>query len=187
MKGTRHIPQEGSWVHSYSPGIWQVYRIVRGFFELRYSLEEPRRVSKRVLVQAKRLFDEGWKPAFAAESCDAGFISPLTEEEKSCLLQRCKEDDEICKAFQHYTPPPQDFLCNIGVKGEAGFQKLVGRLRTAFRDIENGITNTDLLRRLADAGIEQTPLTGLTLQFRCRDHELRDNEFVFRSVEVLNV
>jgi hypothetical protein len=45
----------GDWVYSFRQGIWQVYRILANFYELRYSLTEPKKMSNRILVFSKRL------------------------------------------------------------------------------------------------------------------------------------
>ena len=57
----------GDWVTSYTAGIWQVYKIIDDFYELKWNLKEKKEKSKRVMVFSKRLCHNNGKRSFSTE------------------------------------------------------------------------------------------------------------------------
>ncbi len=183
----------GDWVYSDSPGIWQVYRILEEAERMRSSLQERKRVRRDRLVFSKRFVDEGWKPAFANEVASSDLLRPLSDDDRRYLEEFIARNPQTLQEFKSHQPKGIDLVRNLplnvptSVKGNE-IQRLA---HDVFSDIgENGLTNDDILQRIATSElVRYTPKTirNATLQFICKDHELRGNEYVFREAQVIMV
>ena len=176
----------GDWVRPYSRGIWRVARVLSGFNELRWSLNEPKRTSSDVLVFSNRLVNESWKRSFSHEVSLADYVCHVSDDERLRIRAVLAEDARLAAAFHDFEAksPCVDLIANLGCgckSRKEPFERLCRRLFDA--DIQNGLTLDQVLERLADAGHSdcqrQVPAVA-TLQLVSVGHDVRDNEFVFR-------
>jgi hypothetical protein len=183
-----HNMNIGDWVYSCSPGVWRVYRIVAGFHELRYSLDEPKKLSKRVIVFSNRLVDVAWKPAFRSEFCEAALVRPLSAEDRGRVADLLLANPRLRLAFDTYEPRPVPLIVNLAmnVPDRARLQDFCETVLKG--EMPDGIPLDRVLQLLTEAGlverIGKTPFNA-TLQLVCRDHEVRSNEFILRDWKVL--
>lgn len=179
----------GDWVESYSPGVWQVIHVLEGFLELRFHPDEPKRVSRRRLVFSKRLVDDKWRKAFTAEMAEAAVVHPLGDGERSRLAEYANANLETLAAFEALQPEMPDHITSLRLNVPQpveveGFRRAVTQ---AFTGIEQGLTNDEVLDRLARSPLVaylSAGLSNVTIRFLCRQHEVRDGQFVFRAVDV---
>lgn len=86
-----------------------------------------------------------------------------------------------------------DFALNLrmDVSDAIGRNGVLRLVHDAFAGIEDtGMTNDEILQQIALSPLADCIASGMsnaTLQFLCRDHELRDNEYVFREAEVIMI
>ena len=181
----------GDWVETHSPGIWRVFRIERGFYEFRYRVGERKRISRRTLVFAKRLFDQNWKKSFATEVNDITTVTSLRDDEIAQAV--AKANPALLAEFLAWEPEGLDFMMALRFNFPPpveldGIRKAV---LAVFAGIESsGLSNDDILRRIAESHFGQLQADGIsnvTIRFLCRNYELRDGEFVFRAVDVLGI
>ncbi len=177
----------GDWVKARKAGVWQIYRILQGQWEMRYSLSSPRARSMRTTVFVRRLVNAEWQRAFSAECCDQSFIQPLSREEKKQLDEVLK-DQRLRESFQRYSPKPIDLIVNLPMGVPDRRELDVFCKNTLSPAMDPGIAMDDVLKMLDEANlarfVSQYPITA-TLQMVCRDHEVRNGEFVLRSCKVL--
>ena len=175
----------GDWVRPYSRGIWRVARVLSGFNELRWSLNEPKRVSSQVLVFSNRLVNESWKRSFSREVSLADYVCHVSDDERLRIRAVLAENTRLAAAFHTFEikSPCVDLIANFrcGCKSrKEPFATLCRRLFDA--DIQNGLTLEQVLERLADEGHGdcQTQIPAVaSLQLVSVGHDVRDNEFVF--------
>ena len=182
-----YTPAVGDWIHSYSPGVWQVFRIVRDVYEFGYSLSSRKKLSKRVLVFSKCLADANWTPSFRIESCADSFVAPLAQQERNRVEKMLASNEDFRAEFEKFYKP-ESLIVNLtmNLENRAPLERLCqGKLAA---EIVNGIPLDRVLELLGVAGladrIGKMPIN-TTLQLVCCDHEIRDKEFVFRECRVL--
>ncbi len=180
-------PAIGDWITSYSPGVWQVYRILEGFNELRYSLDERKKRSKRVIVFSKRLVDAAWKPAFKGESCAHSLTAPVSLEVQRRVDDLLSAQPDIRSAFDAYQPEPTPLIVNLAMNVPDRARLEEFGTKVLERELVGGIPLDHALVLLTKSGlapcIGKTPFNA-TLQLGCRDHEVRDAEFILRDWRV---
>jgi hypothetical protein len=179
----------GDWVESYSPGVWQVVRVLQDFFELRFHPDEPKRVSRRRLVLSKRLVDDKWRKAFKAEMAEAAVVHPLGDDQRARLAEYAKASPETLAEFEAFHPEMPDHIASLrlNVPQPVEVEGLRSAVTQVFTGIEEGLTNDEVLDRLTRsplAGHLSDGLSNVTVRFLCRQHEVRDGQFVFRAVDV---
>lgn len=183
----------GDWVYSYSPGIWRVYRVLQGVQEVRFKLEEPKRTSRSRFVFSKRLVDGAWKPSFIAETASADVVSPLSDDDRRRLEAFIATNPQILQEFEAFEPEEIDFVLNLRLNIPVSFgrDRLQRLIDGAFAGIGNhGSTNDEILQLLAASELARHVSTGMsnaTLQFLCKGHEVRNNEYVFREARLIMV
>ena len=182
---------EGEWVGSASPGLWKVVRVLKGFKKLRFDLSESVRADRRQLVLCKRLLNEDWRPAYLAEFVNGDFIRPLSTADRVRLRQFIADNPLVMKEFDEWEPKTKDFAMDLPLEVPVTVTKeAVRRLASSvFSDISiQGFTNDQILTRIAASDLSRFSTRGArnaTLRFLSNEHELRNNEFVFRKCEVL--
>ena len=179
--------QVGDWVQSYSPGIWQVVRVLAGFWELRYHLRDRKRRSRRTVVFVKRIVDARWQKAFMAESCDIAHVRRLADPHREQLRNLLASDPGMLTEFDAYPLADLDFLMALTLKlpESQALEQFESSVLCAFDDIRCGLTNDEVLERLESSGVSSyvSHVGGnAMIRFVCENHELRDDQFVFRSV-----
>jgi hypothetical protein len=183
--------QTGDWVRSYYRGIWQIYRIVHGFYEFRFSLQEEKVLSNRTLVFSKRIVNDRWKRSFSAASCEASLVEPLSDKERAGLDMFIGDNPKVIKAFEKYKPKSVDFLMNLSFGCPRGLsapdvRQQLAQLLTPL--LTKGANLDELLVALEESGLNRYRglfPRNLTLQFKSHDYELQGKDFLFRSLNVL--
>ena len=178
----------GAWVRSYSPGVWQIYRVLRGFNELRYSLADRKVRSRQVFIFSKRLLSQKWKRAFGSGCCDSFYVKPLSASDMKRLERLLLADPGLASAFDDYEPAPVDLIVNLSMNVPDRSQLLSFCEDVLRSRLRVGLDHDRILALLQDAGlaafIGKMPINA-TLQLTCRDHEIGDGEFIFRDCKVL--
>jgi hypothetical protein len=189
-RDAEQTPALGDWISSYSSGIWRVYRVIHDAQKLRFSLQERQRVDRRRLVFSKRLVDEMWKPTFSNELSSSELVSALTDDNKRRLEEFIVKNPQTLREFEAFQPKPIDQAMDLplNVPTSIGKEDIQHLIRDVFAGIGEGLTNDAILQRLAASELARyAPKTirNATLRFVCKDHELHDNEYVFREVQLL--
>ncbi|HPF40676.1 MAG TPA: hypothetical protein P5081_18350 [Phycisphaerae bacterium] len=100
----------------------------------------------------------------------------------------------MMRALEAHPAPPVDYMTNCSLSVPAAERVAIERrVRTGFSDIASGLSNDDIPRRPADAGLDayfdgtsiRNAVINATLQFFCGDHDLRDITFVVRDVRLI--
>jgi hypothetical protein len=95
------------------PGVWQVIRVLSGFYENRYSLTDRKKVSKRVIALGKRLFDESGNVAFALASCEQSLVNPVNGRIGALVRQTLSLSSDVRKSFENADLDPIDLITNL--------------------------------------------------------------------------
>jgi hypothetical protein len=175
------------------PGIWRVSRVLAGFNELRWSLDQEPFKSDRILLFCDRIVNDNWKRSFSTRSCDASYVTLLSNEESTTLESVLASDPKLKDSFDEYqaTPHPLDLIANVSLGGlneelVAHFPQICDEMLRPR--IEQGVTAREVLELLQARdlirNIAANPLR-VTLQLRSVDHEVRSNEFVFKHYRTM--
>jgi hypothetical protein len=183
------IPTVGEWVEAYSPGVWQVLKTLSGFYEIRNSLEEPKRISRRTLIFAKRLVDDTWRKAFRVEVYGADLAHPLTAEQRARLDDYLTSHPDVAAEFEAYQPQVPGLIHSVGfnLPHVPDFEERRALVNSVFNGIERGFTKDEILERIARSPLAPyvaVAPTNTTVRFGNIAHELRDGDFVFRAFDV---
>jgi len=179
----------GDWVHLFSPGIWQVYRVLPIGREMRFSLSDRRRKLHREVVFARRLVNADWRRSFKTSCCEQSLVRPLSPADQKRLQRLLRDDVELRAGFERYAPRPLPLIVNLSMRVPN-----VDRLKsfcdqTLAPQIGSGMNMEEILKLLDQSAlasyIDQFPINA-TLQLLCRDHEVRDGEFIMRDCRVLS-
>lgn len=184
----------GDWVHSYSMGIWRIWRLLSGFNELRFSLDAPKNISSRTLVFSSRLVNTSWKRSFSTECAELSLVRRISPDEESRTQELLQSNSSLRNAFEKYQAKNSslDLVVNVSLGHIPGSDR--EHLRAACSHLlgdsaRNGLTMDEVLFALRDAGyydcIGKTPIDG-TLQLISVGHEVRDREFIMRYSRVLD-
>jgi len=183
----------GDWVKSYTPGIWQVFRVIQNEPRLRYSLNERKRGNRRPVIFCKRLVDECWKASFTGEICDPAVVQVLSSVDRARLDDFLSKNPDILDKFSVYEPRDLDSAMDLLLIvpdsiGKNGIQSIANEV---FADIEEeGLSNDEILERIDTSQLRDyvSPrVINAILRFLCKEHEIRDGEYVFRKVQVIMV
>jgi len=180
------------WVYSISPGIWRVYRVIHDVQKLRFGQQERQQTDRRRLIFSKRLVDESWKPAFGNELAVAEFVRVPSDEDRQRLEDFIAKNPKIIHEFEAFRPKALDHAMDLplNVPASTGKEAVQRLIHNVFPDIGDGLTNDGILQRIAKSELAHyAPKTvrNATLRFICKDHELRDNGYMFREVQLLMV
>lgn len=148
----------GDWVTSYSAGIWQVYRIIDDFYELRWDLKDKKEKSSRILVFSKRLFNSKFKRSFSTESCEITFIDPLEKSDKEKVLNLLQSDEKLDKAFKEYKPKSANLISgySFSLPKSYTYNKFKNRVKELFAEtIDSGLTIDDVNKIIYESELEQ--------------------------------
>jgi hypothetical protein len=185
----------GDWVRvpSLWPGIWKVSRVLAGFSEDRWSLDEPLQPSQRSILFCHRMVNDSWKRSFSYQCCEAALTRTLSDSEQRRIETLLTSDKRFVAAFEKYqaTTKTIDLIANLGFGGlgedESGeFPSVCDKL-LADR-IEDGLTMDDVLGLLRSSWLDshrrRLPQQ-VTLQLIATGHEVRDGRFVYRRYRSL--
>ena len=181
--------QVGDWVRSYSKGIWQVTRVVPEHYETRYSLSAPLQLDDRPKFLLKRLVNEKWKPAFAAESAEASFVKPLTKADAGKLERFVDDNADVVAQFESSTQPV-DLVLNLGfsLAKRSDFRQFKAEFEEALAEpLRGGMTGDAVLEVIAQSSyadrLGEIPRSA-ALQFICQDHEVKRRQFIYRQLNI---
>ena len=181
----------GDWVRSCSPGIWQVVREVPEHFEPRYALEAPQKLATDRLFVLKRLVSDKWKPALAMEAAAVSFMRPLNKADASRLTKLLKEDEVLAAAFESFTQP-LELILNLGfaLPKKSDFRGFKEEFEAAFAGpLQDGLTSDAIIEVIANSKyashFNDIPRSA-TLQFACKDLEVKRKHFIYRALQVHN-
>lgn len=188
--------KEGDWVwiKPLWPGVWRVSRVLSGFRENRWSLDDPVKASTRTLIFCYRAFNDSWKRSFSFQSCEISLVQHLADEEQKQLRALFASDTKLKDAFAKYqsTHASIDLVANVslGVMDDeitSRFPSLCDEMLSSR--IAHGVTLDEVLQLLKDRDLEEhirmIPKQR-TLQLISTNHELRGSEFVYRRYRTLN-
>jgi hypothetical protein len=184
----------GDWVHSYSMGIWRVWRVLSGFNELRFSLEAPKFISPRTLVFSHRLVNTSWKRSFSTECAEISLVSRISPDDESRIQELLRSNPSLSRAFEKYQAKNDalDLVVNVSLGHIPGADR--ERLRAACARYlgasgQAGLTMDEVLVALQSAGyydcIGKTPIEA-TVQLISTGHEVWEREFILRYSRVLD-
>lgn len=195
MTDTSKIIEPGSWVQipQLWPGFWRIYRVLTGFYELRWSLDDPKAISKRTIVFCHRLVNNSGKRSFSHQSCEQVLAEPISDAQLANLESKCLSNTALMKPFEKYCSANRsiDLIANLAF-GDLSpnevqeFSLLCERLLSTR--IAEGVTFDDALHLVRGTWLQthksKSPQMA-TLQLTCLNHELREGDFVFRKFRTL--
>ena len=181
----------GDWVRASSPGIWRVVREIPEHYEPRFSLDAPLTLFDERLFVLKRLVDSKWKKALAMDSNHESFLKPLAKADAR-KLERFREDNPDFLAEFNAFDKSLDLLLNLpfGLAKKSDFRNFKKEVERAFAGpLVSGMTNDAILDIIANGSYAtaygQNPRSA-TLQFVCRDFEVKRRHFIYRQLNVHN-
>ena len=188
MKSVRaRVP--GDWVRATAPGIWRLMREIPEHYEPRYSLETRQTVFEGRLWVLKRLVDNQWKKRFAIEALEESLIKPISQADVRKLELFCEANPDLVAQFDAFNKT-LDLILNLSfsLAKKSDFREFKEHFEQAFADVlEPGVSNDTILKIIGEgpyaAAYCQTPRTA-TLQFVCRDFEIKRRHFVYRQLNV---
>lgn len=182
-----YIPTEGSWIKSkYSDCICQVQRVITDVFRPRFHLQDRKKENRDGMVLAKRLVDRKWRLTIDNEQLSLFLVEPLSPEEMMRVERFLEENPAAAESFRAFRKE-YGILLNVTVN----FPDHVAseEVETVFAGLaEKGLTSDEIIGLIESSplGIKVEPgIHRATLQFYCRDCEVRAQEYVYRSLRVL--
>ena len=185
----------GDWVRvpALWPGIWRVYRVLSGFKEDRWSLDDPLRPSQRTIVFCHRLVNDSWKRSFSHQSCEGSLTHPVARAERDRIGMLLSSDKKLAAAFKKY----QDTVKSIDLVANLGFGEFSEQESKEFPNrcaallgerIDGGLTMDEVLSILQEnelAAHQHKSPKQATLQLISPNHELKGDRFVYRRYGTL--
>ena len=173
----------GSWVTSYSAGVWRVFRIIRDYVDLSPLHEK----SPAPLVFSARFLTAKGNARLSVEACSLVFVELLQPEALAQLQHDIENNPKKFAAFDRAEVRSPDLVYNRGLGAEpTEAQEIAPTLKATLRDGLTFPTIKDLVSSSAvGPTIGKYPIVS-TLQFVCREHEIEDRQFIFRDVNVLH-
>jgi hypothetical protein len=141
------------------------------------------------VVFARRFVNAKWHRAFKTACCEQSLVAPLSGDDLYRLNQLLHDAEGLRASFERYKPKPIPLIVNLtmGILDRASLEKFSSDLLSPA--MITGISMERVLTLLEAADLTQFlqkyPIRA-TLQMVCRDHEIRDGEFVFRDCRVLS-
>ena len=117
-------------------------------------------------------------------------VRPLSEEDRRRLDEFIIENPQTLQEFEAFQPKEVDSAMDLRLDvpastGKDGIQRLIN---DAFARIEAGLTNDEVSQRLDSSPLAPyvTVMSGnATVRFLCKNHELRNNEYIFREIQLI--
>jgi hypothetical protein len=185
---TVHI---GDWVRVDSKGIWRIERAVSAHYEPRYSLSDRKALYAGTLFLLKRMLNDKWKPSFETTATHESLVKPLNKAD-SRKLQKFLDGNDVVVAEFYSFARPVDALLNLGfaLPRRADFRKFKREFEAIFSGpLAEGVTSDAILKAIAQSDfashLGDTPRDA-TLQFICKDHEVKRRNLIYRELKVQN-
>jgi hypothetical protein len=195
MPGPTTKIEPGEWVRAPKlwPGIWKIHRVLAGFKEHRWSLNEPSVTSSRTIVFCHRLVNDSWKRSLTFNSCEASYLTPLDPIDRQKVDSLLASDKKLADAFVKLqaTKNSLDLVANLALGGlnEEAVEHFPNSCNEMLASrIDAGVTLDEVLRLLQQNGLDsyvsKYPIR-VTLQLISLNHEVRGNDFVHRKYATL--
>ncbi len=143
------IMKVGDFVHSYTKGIWQIYRIIK-YKNINF---QNNKQEKKVTVFLKRFISTSYKKSFSEECCDSSFVYPLSDDEILELNSFIGKNKDLFEQFNNYMPKPIDAILNIKIRKIERvelkqFTELIKQKKMTYREINKYIVQNNLNRKI---------------------------------------
>lgn len=181
----------GDWVRSYNQGIWRIERIITDYFEIRYSENSEKVISKNPIFILKRLVNDKWKRSLAMDSCSIEWVSKLNEDEENLLDEFIIKNEKTMKDFDKYERNV-DLVLNLDFsileENRIDFESIVNDL---FKDkISRGLNSDEILKLILESELKkyifENPIDK-TVQFISINHEVLNSEIIFREFDIIDL
>jgi hypothetical protein len=147
----------GSWVNSYSKGIYRIEKIVDRYYdESEKSILGENKIGDKYndrIIVSKRLLNSKFKKSISSESCSEYFVSELTSDQKKELGVILAKNPKLLKELDAYETPTETLIYNYNLKIENGSElEKVKELTDFVKDgktffeIENEMQRLDILK-----------------------------------------
>ncbi len=143
------------------------------------------------LFLLKRIVNDKWKPAFKMTSAPESLVKPLNKADSQKLQRFLGENDVVVVDFESFSRPV-DAILNLGfaLPRRSDFKKFKREFEAIFSVLlAEGLTSDAILKVIAQSDFAshfgERPRDA-TLQFICKDHEIRRRNLVYRELEVHN-
>jgi len=167
------VVKPGDWISSYSPGMWQVYRVLEG-----YKTRDPvtgLEVTKTT-VFSKRFVSATLKRAFKEECCDLEHVKNLTGKPLRQLNALIAENHELFDQFNAYQPKSIDDIYNARISNPAMLSR---RQLEALMPQDQPLSLFEITRLLEDLGLA-ADAGSLTAQFVSPNFECVGGRLLYR-------
>src|SRR5260370_33390749 len=96
--------QTGDWIRipSLWPGIWKVYRVLSGFTEDRWSLDEELRPPGRCLLFCYRIVNDSWRRPFFHQCCDKMLSRAVLSGDRKRVEELLLSEMNVSRACETY-------------------------------------------------------------------------------------
>ena len=183
--------QIGDWVRVDSRGVWRIGRVVPAHYEPRYSLSDPKELYAGTLFLLKRMVNDKWKPSFEATAAHESLVKLLNKADSRKLQKFLAENQAVVADFESYARPVNALL-NLGfaLPRRSDFKRFQREYEAAFSGpLAEGMTGDAILKVIAQSDfashLGDSPRDA-TLQFICKDHEVRRRNLIYRELQVHN-
>ena len=185
----------GDWLRipSLWPGIWRVSRVLTGFKEDRWSLDEPLKPSERSIVFCHRIVNETWQRSFSHQSCEISFVRQPSSDDREKLKSLLASDTKLLAAFEKYrtTTKTNDLVANVGfgelsAQQASDFPRLCDEMLAGR--IDTGLTMDEVLRLLRENSLDSYKHKfpqQTSLQLTSVNHELLGDRFLYKRYRTL--
>ena len=168
----------GDFVHSYTKGIWQIYRI-----EKYKSINQlTGKIEKKETAFLKRFVSESYKKSFTEESCDISFVVPLSADEKIKLNSFVEKNKDLFDKFNQYSPKQIDsvLVMHIRMLNSDEIQKV----KTIFSD-NNNLTYKNINNLIKENNLNREHGYGWTLQFVSENFKMKHGVLIYKFLRIL--
>ena len=168
----------GDFVHSYTKGIWQIYRIIK-YKNLNFQNDKP---EKKVTVFLKRFISASYKKSFSEGCCDPSFVYPLSDNEQLELNHFIEKNTELYEEFNNYMPKPIDAILNIKIRK---IEQVELKQFTELLKSRKKMTYREIKKYLVQNNLKAEKSYGYTLQFVSNNYEIKNGILVYQYSRIL--
>lgn len=181
--------QSGDWVRTSSTGVWRIERAVPAHYEPRYSLSGRKELCEGTVFLLKRIVSDKWKPAFETTAAHESFVQPLNRVDSRKLQKLLDGNEAILADFESFACPV-DAILNLGfaLPRRPDFKDFKRDFEAAFSEpLTKGMGSDAILKIIAKSNfasyLGDIPRDA-TLQFICKDYEVRRRNLIYRELRV---
>ena len=168
----------GDFVHSYTKGFWQIYRI-----EKYKSINQQTGKKERIeTVFLKRFVSESYKKSFTEECCDISFVVPLSKDEKIELNNFIEENQDLFEKFNQYSPKRIDSVLNMHIRKLNSDE--TQKVKTIFSE-KNKLPYKNIKKLIKENNLNREHGFGWTLQFVSDNFEIKNGVLIYKFSKIL--